>query len=52
MTEFTVVYSNTTKQKITAYSAEFKPGFVLFYDGHTTTALNASAVLEISWRAA
>lgn len=47
--DFTVTYSNQEKQTIKAYSVQFKPGFVLFYDGEKTTAINAATVLEITW---
>ena len=49
MADFTITYSNSTVQTIKAYSVEFEPGFVLFYDGHTTRAINASTVLDIKW---
>lgn len=47
--DFIVTYSNQEKHTIKAYSVQFKPGFVLFYDGDKTKAINASTVLEITW---
>lgn len=49
LTDFIIVYGNTTEQTIKAYSVEFKPGFALFYDGHTTKAINSNTIREIKW---
>lgn len=49
LNDFTIVYSNSKEQTIQAYSVEFKPGFVLFYDGHETRAIKAGTILEIKW---
>lgn len=49
MTDFTITYSNSTVQTIKAYSVEFEPGFVLFYDGHETRAIKDGTIVEIKW---
>lgn len=44
---FKVTYTSGETENILAYSAEFRPGFVSFYNGETERSIGAGNIAEI-----